>query len=179
MKHIFLFILISVTLGVYGQEKKGEVIKTKADEFSEQSGRLVQKKFLPVAAFKNHEVEVLRVKDLKFGDSISSLRFKLAVHKSYGTVTKITAVDKDEVEGMIAAIRLIYSHVKDYTPATYEEIEFKSRTGVAIGAYYNSDKASWTGYIQIDKYESETLSTFKLMDFTELLLVLESALPMM
>jgi hypothetical protein len=172
-----LFVILSIQANA--QQSQKEKNQTKADEFSEKSGTLMERQFIEVGKLKGVEIKILKVKDLVNNTGYSALRFEYEYKSSYSSDTKISAIDQDEIDGLVKSINALKTNVLNTTRDNYTEVTFKSRTGLEAGAYYSSDKQKWTGYLQIEKYDRNSMVFFASEDFDQLLEIIEKAKTMM
>lgn len=172
-KTILICALITFSLSTFAQNKAKEI--TQAEQFSSQSGILMERQFYDIGKAKALEVKVLKFKDLNSGSTKSSLRFEYAYKSSYSSDTKIAALDADEIDGLIKSIKNLQTNVFTSTKEVYTEVTFTSRTGFEAGAYFNTDKSKWTAYIQIEKNDRNSMIIFTPEDFATLLSLIEQA----
>ena len=135
----------------------------------------MEKQFFDIGKVKGLEVKVLKFKDLNSGTTKNSLRFEYAVKSSYSSDTKIAALDADEIDGLIKSIKNLQTNVFPSTKDVYTEVTFKSRTGFEAGAYYNVEKNKWTAYVQVEKYDRNSMLLLIPEDFGILLSLIEQA----
>lgn len=166
------FCLFAVT-ATFAQTKEKEL--TEAEQFSSQAGTLIELQFIDIGKVKGVEIKVLKYKDLNSGISKSALRFEYAYKSTYSSDMKITSLDADEIDGLIKSIKNLQTNVFTSTKDVYTEVSFKSRTGFEAGAYYSPDKNKWTTYVQIEKYDRNSLVFLSTDDFVTLLNLVEQA----
>ena len=168
-----IIILIVTSSRIFAQTKEKEL--TQAEQFSSQAGTLIERQFLEIGKVKSVEVKVLKYKDLNNGVSKTALRFEYPYKSSISSDTKISSLDADEIDGLIKSIKNLQSSVFTSTRDIYTEVTFKSRTGFEAGAFYSPDKSKWTAYLQIEKYDRNSLVFLAPEDFTTLLNLIEQA----
>ena len=174
MKKIILTCaLIILSLSNFAQTKEKEI--TQAEQFSAQAGVLMEKQFYEIGKIKGLEVKVLKIKDLSSGVTKKSLRFEYAYKSSYSSDTKIAALDFEEIDGLIKSIENLKANVFTSTKDVYTEVTFKSRTGFEAGAYFNIEKSKWMAYVQVEKYDRNSMLLLTPEDFTTLLSLIEQA----
>ncbi|MDR7371763.1 hypothetical protein [Flavobacterium aquidurense] len=172
-KTIFTCILIAFSLSIFAQNKEKE--KTQAEQFSAQAGVLMERQFFEIGKVKGLEVKVLKFKDLNSGITKNSLRFEYAYKSSYSTDTKIAALDVDEIDGLIKSIKNLQTNIFPSIKDVYTEVTFASRTGFEAGAYFSVEKNKWTAYIQVEKYDRNSMLFLSPEDFGILLSLIEQA----
>jgi hypothetical protein len=172
-KTILICALTAFSISNFAQNKEKE--KTQAEQFSTQSGVLMERQFYEIGKVKGLEVKVLKFKDLNSGTTKSSLRFEYMYKSSYSNDTKIAALDTDEIDGLIKSIKNLQTNVFPSTKDVYTEVTFSSRTGFEAGAYYNVEKNKWTAYIQVEKNDRNSMLLFTPEDFGTLLSLIEQA----
>lgn len=174
MKKILLTIFTASTLFAFSQDLKKELETTKSEKFSQRSGTLLQKDFIDLGNIGGTEVKILKIKDLNNNESNSSVRFE---KQGYGTYsdTYISAIDKDEVDGLIISIKNLIGNVIKTTPATYTEVTYSSRGGFSLGSYFEVKKSKWTNFLKVEKYTSKSMEILSEADLQNLLNLLEQA----
>lgn len=174
INNLFLCLLFaSLITTTYGQNKESDV--TQAELFSSQSGTLIEKQFIDIGKVKGISVKVLILTDLIKGTSLSCLRFEYDYKASYGSETKIGTLDSDEIDGLVKSIKILQNNVFPTTRDIYTEIGYQSRTGFEAGAYYSLDRGKWTTYVQIKKYDRNSMVFLTTDDFAVLLALIEKA----
>ena len=172
-KTILLFAFVATTTISFGQTKEKEL--TQAEQFSSQAGTLIERQFIDIGKVKGVEIKVLKYKDLNAGTGKSALRFEFEYKSSYSTDTKIASLDADEIDGLIKSIKNLQTNVFPTTREIYTEVTFKSRTGFEAGAYYSPDKTKWSTYVQIEKFDRNSMVFLSTEDFASLLSLIEQA----
>jgi len=128
-----------------------------------------------IGKVKGVEVKVLIYKDLNSGTSKSALRFEYEYKSSYSTDSKIASLDADEIDGLVKSIKNQQTNVFPTTREIYTEVTYRSRTEFEAGAYYSPDKGKWTTYVQLEKYDRNSLVFLTPEDFVTLLAFIEQA----
>ena len=166
---ILIFALVASTAISFGQTKEKEL--TQAEQFSSQAGTLIERQFIDIGKVKGVEIKVLKYKDLNAGTGKSALRFEFDYKSSYS----IASLDADEIDGLIKSIKNLQINVFPTTREIYTEVTFKSRTGFEAGAYYSPDKTKWSTYVQIEKFDRNSMVFLSTEDFASLLSLIEQA----
>jgi len=172
-KSVLLVVFIVSCMTSFGQTKEKDL--TQAELFSSQAGTLIERQFVEIGKVKGVEVKVIKYKDLNNGTSKSALRFEYEYKSSYSSDSKIASLDLDEIDGLIKSMKNLQSTVFPSTRDIYTEVTFKSRTGFEAGAYFSTDKGKWTAYIQIEKFDSNSLVFLTIEDFSTILGLIEQA----
>jgi len=165
MKKIILISLLLLSTIVFSQEKK---ILSNTEIFSAKCGTLIEKQFIEIGECKSIKINVLKVKDLNDGTTFSAIRLEYESVDRYTKTSKISILDKDEIDGLIKSIKNLNSVFKTNRD-TYTEITFKSRTGFECGAFYTK---KWKTYVKLEKYDSDSmvfLSTDDILNFLSLI----------
>ena len=170
---ILVCTFIAVSTISFGQTKEKEL--TQAEQFSSQAGTLIERQFIDIGNVKAVGVKVLKYKDLNTGTGKSALRFEFEYRNTYSTDTKIASLDADEIDGLIKSIKNLQSNVFPTTREIYTEVTFKSRTGFEAGAFYSPNKSKWSTYIQIEKFDRNSMVFLSIDDFATLLNLIEFA----
>lgn len=165
MKQLLIMTLLILSNLGFSQEKD---LKTETEKFGGKSGRLLKKEFFEIGKVNGVEISTLKVTDMNDDVSQSALRF---TYQTYGTYskTKIAHLDKDEIDGLILSIQEIKNKILLSTPTTYTEVTYKSNTGFEFGAFSSKKDKIWKSYLQVDKYDSDSMVTFKEIDLEKLL----------
>ena len=167
---LFLGLNFQIALSQDASSKVAEREKSNLEKFSLRSGTLVEKNFTDLGVIKTIQVQSLRVTDLLTKASFSGIRFEQATSNRYRSAN-ITFLDQDEIDGLAKSIRYILDTVMSSRKPGYTEIQFTSRGGFALGCY--SEAKGWQPYIQISKYDKESMLTLFSSDLNELLLLLD------
>jgi hypothetical protein len=159
----------------FGQTK--EKLLTEAEQFSSQAGTLIERQFIEIGKVKGIEVKVLKYQDLNSGLGKSALRFEFQYRSTnaYTTDTKVASLDVDEIEGLIKSIKNLQASVFPTTRTVYTEITFRSRTGFEAGAYFSLEKGRWSAYLQLERFDKNSLVFLTTDDFSALLDLIEQA----
>lgn len=170
----FVFLVAFLAPVILMSQDSKEKASTQAEEFSAQSGTLMERAFVDIGTVKNLKVRVLKIKDLISSKEVNALRFEYETGGTYGS-TKIASLDSDEIDGLVKSIKALQNSVFTSTREVYTEVTFKSRSGFQAGAYFSVDKSKWTGFVQVDKFDSKSLVFITPEDFTKLLELVEMA----
>ncbi len=162
-------------IGLAFGQAKVEKQTTQAEQFSATAGTLIEKQFVDIGKVKGISVQVMKLKDLNSGTAKSALRFEYEYKSSYTSDTKIGTLDLDEIDGLIKSMNNLKTNVFSSTRDIYTEVTFKSRTGFEAGAYYDVDKKKWSAYVQIEKYDKNSIVFLTTDDFNALLALVEQA----
>jgi len=175
MKSLLFIAVITASLCVSAQDPKAskEKEQSNAERFSDKSGSLMQREFITIGEVSKCKIEVVHYKDLIDGKKISAVRFEFEAHLSYGSTTKLAVLDADEIDGFIAAIKIIQEQILPKVPDTYTEVTFKSRGGFEGGCF--SEKTKWTPYLKLEKFDSNSYVFTKIEDFPKLLSIMQEA----
>ena len=173
-KFIFIVVLSIVGLSAIAQQpKQNEQETSNAEKFSERSGSLIQKEFIEVGQLKKCELKVIHYTDLISTQNTSALKFEYEYKSSYTADTKAAVLDADEIDGLIKSIKLIQEKIYPSTPLNYTEVSFRSRSGFEAGCF--SSKNSWSAYIKLEKFDSNSYVFIDKEDLIKLLTLLEQA----
>lgn len=166
--------LIIAGFAISAQEPKvKEQAKSNAEKFSERSGSLIQKEFFEIGEIKKCELKVIHYKDLISNQKTSALKFEYEYKSSYSSDTKTALLDADEIDGLIKSIKIIQESIFPSTPSDYTEVSFRSRSGFEAGCY--SKKDSWSAYMKLESYDSNSYVFMDKEDLIKLLIILEQA----
>lgn len=175
MKYTLILAVLFTTLNLRSQNGESPSQLSSSEKFSSRTGVLIQRKFIPVASVQKLEVEILHIKDLINLDSTSTVRIKYDVVSSYSSDTKITALEKDEIEDVIKAMRMIIDDVYSSAPSKYSEITYQSQSGLQIGCFWSDQKKKRTTFIQLEKSDTKSFVVLKKEDFIQLIQTLAKA----
>jgi len=174
MKKSLIIISVAFSLITFAQDLKKDLETTKSEKFSQRSGTLLQKDFIDLGNVAGTEVKVLKIKDLNNNESNSSVRFEKQGSGSYSD-TYISAIDKDEVDGLLISIKNLIDNVLKTTPITYTEVTYSSRGGFSLGSYFEEKKSKWTSFLKVEKHSSKSMGILSESDLQNLLVLLEQA----
>lgn len=173
-KRMLILVLIIVGFSAFAQQvKTKEQEKSNAEKFSERSGSLIQKEFIPIGDIKKCELKVIYYKDLISNQKTSALKFEYDYKSSYSSDTKVAVLDADEIDGLIKSIKIIQEKILPSTAVNYTEVSFRSRSDFEAGCY--SKKDSWSAYMKLEKYDSNSYVFMDKEDLIKLLALLEKA----
>jgi hypothetical protein len=172
-KLLFLSRLALCTFYSNAQSVSKEKEQSNAEIFSAKSGTLMQKEFLALSNIKNCKIEVLHFTDLITSSKQSGLKFSMDVVTSYSTDTKSAMLDADEIDGLMKSIKLIQEKVLVTTPATYTEVNYRSRSGFEAGCF--TSKGSWSCYLKLEKFDGKSYVWINTEDLANLYSILEQA----
>jgi hypothetical protein len=172
-KILLLAFLVAISLNSFAQSTTKEKDQSNAEIFSAKSGTLMQKEFLALSNIKNCKIEVLHFTDLITSSKQSGLKFSMDVVSSYSTDTKTAMLDADEIDGLMKSIKLIQEKVLITTPATYTEVNYRSRSGFEAGCF--TSKGSWSCFLKLEKYDSKSYVWINTEDLANLYSIMEQA----
>lgn len=162
---------VSFAQQVTNKAKEQEV--SNAEKFSERAGTLVQKEFVNVGVLKKCDIQVAKFTDLIGGQKSSAVRFEYEYKGSYSSDTKVALLDEDEIDGLIKSIKIIQEKVLPTTATNYTEVNFRSRSGFTAGCF--SKKESWTAFIKLERFDSNSYVFMDKEDLNQLLALLQQA----
>lgn len=177
MRKITLIIVLAcMTLVSVAQQttiKTKEQEKSNAEIFSERSGSLVQREFIDVGSLKKCEIQVAKFTDLISGQKSSAIRFEYDYKGSYSSDTKVAMLDEDEIDGLMKSIRIIQEKILPTIAENYTEVNFRSRSGFTAGCF--SKKDSWTTFMKLERFDSNSYVFMDKDDLSQLLSLLQQA----
>ncbi len=100
---------------------------------------------------------------------------RLNTSTQYVTKSRVGIIDKDEVESLIKAMRLVKEKVLPTTRNAYTEVTYKSRGGFEVGCYFDPKKVKWQAYVRVQEHYSDALVSLSPEEFSQLLGFIESA----
>lgn len=173
-KAILTLALIGASLTTFAQQGKVKEQETSnAEKFSERSGSLIKKEFIDIGELKKCELKVIHYSDLMTNQKTSALKFEYEYKSSYSSDTKAAVLDADEIDGLIKSIKIIQEKIFPLTPENYSEVSFRSRSGFEAGCF--SKKDSWSTYMKLEKFDSNSYVFMDKDDLAKLLTLLEQA----
>jgi len=173
-KTILTLALIVSGFATFAQQPKAKEQETSnAEKFSERSGSLIQREFIDIGDIKKCELKVIHYTDLVSNQKTSALKFEYEYKSSYSSDTKAAVLDADEIDGLVKSIKIIQDKIFPSTPANYTEVSFRSRSGFESGCY--SKKDSWSAYMKLERFDSNSYVFMDKEDLTKLLTLLEQA----
>lgn len=174
IKTILTFALSIVFISMSAQQLKPKEQETSnAEKFSERSGSLIRKEFIDIGEIKKCEVKVIHFTDLISNQKTSAVKFEYEYKSTYSSDTKSAVLDADEIDGLIKSIKIIQEKVLPATAANYTEVSFRSRSGFEAGCY--SKKDSWSAYMKLERFDSNSYVFIDKDDLAKLLSLLEQA----
>ncbi|MGV3599288.1 MAG: hypothetical protein ACO1PI_15605 [Bacteroidota bacterium] len=174
MKKTLLTILFIIgTVSIFAQTQTKEQELSNAEKFSAKSGTLIQKEFFSIGKIKDAEIEVVHYVDLVSSQKQSAVKFSYEHIGKYNSDTKTAILDSDEIDGLMKSIKIIQEKIFPTTATNYIEVSFKSRGGFEAGCFWS--KNTWSTYLKLEKYDSDSYVFLEKDDFTTLLTLLEKA----
>lgn len=177
MKNLTLtFIIVLMTTMTFCQEqvaKAKEQEVSNAEKFSDRAGSLIQKEFIDIGSLKKCDIQVAKFTDLISGQKSSAVRFEYEYKSSYSSDTKVALLDEDEIDGLIKSIKIIQDKILPTSAPNYTEVTFRSRSGFSAGCF--SKKDSWTTFMKLEKFDSNSYVFMEKDDLTQLLTLLQQA----
>lgn len=174
----FVAIAVCLSLLSLGQDVAKDA-KSKAQEFSSSSGKLIEKEWSRIGDIKGMKISAVRYRDLITSNSVSAMRIEMEVKDKYTTDTKIAEVDKDEIDGLLKSLDIIKREVSTTKRDRYTEIVFTSRTGFQAGCYYEDQKGAWTVFVKIERFDKDSYVFMSPEDLDGLILLVKGALAQM
>jgi hypothetical protein len=173
-KTIFAAVFMIVSITSFAQQTKTKEQETSnAEKFSERAGSLIQKEFIEIGDIKKCELKIIHYTDLISNQKTSALKFEYEYKSSYTTDTKAAVLDADEIDGLIKSIKIIQDKIFPSVPSNYSEVTFRSRSGFEAGCY--SKKDSWSTYMKLERFDSNSYVFMEKEDLAKLLTLLEQA----
>lgn len=177
MKKIKLTIAVlamaTMTFAQQAAKKEQDKEISNAEKFSERSGTLIQKEFVDIGDIKKCKIQISKYTDLISGQKSSAVRFELEYQSSYSSDTKVAILDADEIEGLMKSIKIIQDKVFPTNATNYTEVNFRSRSGFQAGCF--SKKDSWSTFMKLEKFDSNSYVFMDKEDLTKLYSLLEQA----
>jgi len=166
-----LLVFATICFGQNQQTKEQEL--SNAEKFSSKAGALIKKEFIDIGKIKDAEIKVVYYTDLINNQKQSAVKFEYEHTGKYSSDTKIAVLDADEIDGLIKSIKIIQEKIFPSTATNYTEVSFKSRGGFEAGCFWS--KGSWSTYIKLEKFDSDSYVFLNKDDFPKLLELLEQA----
>ena len=177
MKRItFALVALFVSINVFCQQ---QVAKSKVEEisnaekFSDRSGTLIKKEFESVGNLNKCLIQIALYTDLISGQKSTAVRFEYEHQSSYSSDTKIALLDADEIDGLIKSLKIIQEKILPTSISNYTEVSFRSRSGFSAGCF--SKKDSWSAYMKLERYDSDSYVWLDKDDLSKLLNLMEQA----
>jgi hypothetical protein len=171
-KTILILTLLIAGFATFAQQTKNKEQQTSnAEKFSERSGSLIQKEFIDIGDIKKCELKVIHYTDLVSSQKTSALKFEYEYKSSYSSDTKAAVLDADEIDGLIKSIKIIQEKIFPSSATNYTEVSFRSRSDFEAGCY--SKKDSWSAYMKLEKFDSNSFVFMDKDDLIKLLVLLE------
>lgn len=171
-KHTLLsFVFVIFSIVVIAQQPAAKQLKeqevSNAEKFSDRAGTLIQKEFIDIGELKKCEVQVAKFTDMINGQKSSAVRFEYEYRSSYTSDTKLALLDEDEIDGLIKSLKIIQEKIIPSVASNYTEVNFRSRSGFQAGCF--SKKDSWSAFIKLERFDSNSYVFMEKEDLTKLL----------
>ncbi len=174
LKTGLLAIAFCLSLISFGQDVAKDA-KSKAQEFSSGSGKLIEKEWSRIGEVKEMKISAVRYRDLITTNSVSAMRFEMEVKGKYTADTKIAEVDKDEIDGLQKSLEIIKKEITTTKRERYTEIVFTSRTGFQAGCYYEDQRGTWSVFVKIERFDKDSYIFMSPEDLDSLILLVNQA----
>lgn len=175
-KYLVLLVTLMLSMTSFAQEKaKDFKSESNSVEFMSKNGSFIYKEFFDLPAVKKIEFQVLVMTDLVDQTKIGCLRLITYYKASYGTSTYIGTLDYDEIDACIQCLEKLNTNILPSTPSSYVEVEYKTKDGVKMGAYYNEDKSIWKAYVYTKGYTSDSAEFINTENITKIIENLKQA----
>lgn len=178
MKKLFVILLLVFTSSSFiiaqSAENK-EVSSSKAVEFLKSNGTLIIKEFYDLPKVESVECQVLIIRDVVSNRDMGCLRLETKYYSSYSKSTDsyIGTLDFEEIDACIKSLNYIKNDLLTSVPATYTEVEYKTRDNLKLGAYYG-DKG-WKAFIYTQGHTSRSAEFLNSTSIDSLISVLNEA----
>ncbi len=156
MKKLVLFLSV-LFLSVSGfTQTKDDVPSSQsaAVEFLNTQGSLIVKEFYDLPKVKGVECQVLILSDVVNNTKMGCLRLETHYSSSYSSDSYIGTLDYDELDACIKSLQYIKDSLLPSTPLVYTEVEYKTKDGVKLGAFFSKNK--WSAYVYTKGYTSRS-----------------------
>ena len=156
-KYLVLLVTLMLSMTSFAQDSKKEFkSESNSVEFMSKNGTFICKDFFDLPSVKKIEFQVLIMTDLVENTKMGCLRLITHYKASYGTETYIGTLDYDEIDACIQCLEKLNNNIINTTPNNYVEVEYTTKDGVEIGAYYSVPKAKWTAYVYTKNYTADS-----------------------
>lgn len=151
---LFLSVLILSISSLAQTNQEIPSSKSTAVEFLNCHGSLIIKEYYNLPKVKGVECQVLILTDIVNGNKLGCLRLTTHYSSGYSSDSYIGTLDYDELDACIKSLQYIKETLLPSTPLIYTEVEYKTKDGVEIGAYFSKDK--WKAYVYTKDYISRS-----------------------
>lgn len=159
MRNIIVFIIIcAIVAQAFSQEKP----QSKTEAFANQTGVLIEKKFIELGYLDQADVRLQKMKNLSNRQTAYGMRFEYLPGNEVVSNVRIAYIDSDEMDELVKAIAIIHSDIVNKKPKELNEITFVCRSGLVVGYFFDITKNKWILYIQLQQGDSR--STIKIGD---------------
>ncbi len=169
MKQLLFCVITIFLVASHGFSQVGQIAKEKEqsniEKFSSQSGTLFKKEFKKIGRVGDVEFEVLTITDLLTGKPTFGIKASKEVHKSYGSETKTSFLDYDEIDALTKAINTLKKYPTSI-PSNYTEIGFTSRGGFQLTMFVSDNK--WDIAMKLEKYDSDSYEFLEYADLDKI-----------
>jgi len=165
---ITLMALTTLTVAVAQVKAPVQSNKSNIELLSEQTGTFVKREFIPVGKAKGVTVEILKITNLITDKVVSGVKLSGVYSSSYSSDTKSGFLDADEVDAFVNTLKYVKEKVfTSEIPAYSTEFNFNARGGVSGGAFLSGGK-TWSGYVKLEQFDSNSYFFLKPEDFNAL-----------
>lgn len=178
MKKIAIVILALIaSLAAVAQQQKSDESNSKTLEFLKSEGSCLVKEFYDLGSVKGVSCKVLIITNVVSNKKIGCMRLETSYFSSAtrSSDTYIGTLDADEIDACLKSLSYLKDNLFATNPLTYTEAEYKSRDKVTIGAFFSTEKNSWTAYVQTKSYTSRSSKFFDATNLEELSFLMQEA----
>lgn len=149
--------------------------RTRIDSFSLASGTFNERQFIHVGNISGIEVQIITVTNLISNERVAGLHFE-AVTSMWGVMRTGTAnLDADEIDGLIRSFKYIKSNVINNKTNDYTEYNYTSKGYFEAGCFSQKKQGGWKLYIQLDKFNDQSIISLSIDNIDDLIKFLEDA----
>ncbi|MFZ4400314.1 MAG: hypothetical protein ACOYO1_09785 [Bacteroidales bacterium] len=172
MKKTLITLAFGIIFFISNAQTK-EDIQSKAEEFAEKSGTLIQKEYIDIGSLKKCTIQLVHFTDLNSNSHLSAIKFEYEISTGSITDSKPSYIDIDEIDNLMKSIKIMQEKVNSYKPKNYTELYFHCRSGFESGCITEND--NWKIYLILKKLDGERYVWITIADLALLYTYLEQA----
>jgi len=179
MRLLLTIPLFFLSIGAMAQEEETElpgIQKTlsKAEEYYTKTGKIIETQFHKLGTMNGVSIEMLQIFDHAEHVELRAIKMGMQTGGQFSRYRSAT-IDKDEVEDLLTALRLMKDKIYTTTRNTYTEVNYYSRCGFKVSCYFVPNKLKWNGIVQLDKYHSDSVLELSEENLSKLIELIEGA----
>ncbi len=117
----------------------GQKTLSKAEEYYTRSGKIIETQFHTLGTIRNVNIKMLQIFDHAEHVELRAIKLDMQTEGQFSRY-RAAIIDKDEVDDLLTALKLMRDKIYPTTRNTYTEVSYNSRSGFEVGCYFEPSK---------------------------------------